>query len=415
MPETKLHLIGLAPDLAWLPPAARSIIDEAEILAGGDRLLDLFPQHPGDRLPLHTPLIKWLEKIEKLRSEGRRVAVLASGDPGHFGLAKTLFKVINCENVVMIPSPTIVQQAFARLGRSWEGIEVLSLHGRGETFSDFWGAVYRCSHCPGPAYLAVYTDATNTPSLLAKRLLDRGQQHWRMIVFEDLGAPDERISSITLFEASLREFSPLNLVILECLEKGAQIQLGMPEDLFVHEAGLITKREVRAATLAALELMPTHTLWDLGAGSGSVSIEAAGLLHHGAVWAVEKSHLRCEQIAANRAYFGAAQVEIVENEALEAMAHLPAPDRIFIGGGGQGLPRIILAAAALIKTGGVIVANVVSLGPLAEAAKAMTEAGMEIDVSQIQAARSTPLGGSLYFKPINQVWILKGRHLAPGK
>lgn len=158
--------------------------------------------------------------------------------------------------------------------------------------------------------------------------------------------------------------------------------------------------------------MPTHTLWDLGAGSGSVSIEAASLLHHGAVWAVEKSHLRCEQISANRTYFGAAQVEIVEDEALEAMQHLPTPDRVFIGGGGKGLPQIILAAAGLIKAGGVIVANVVSLGPLAEAAKAMTDAGLEVDICQIQAARSAPLGGSLYFKPINQVWIIKGRHPA---
>ena len=411
MTETKLHLIGLAPDLMWLPPAVRSIIDEAEIMAGGDRLLELFPDHRGDRLPLSTPLGDWLEKLEKLRSEGRRVAVLTSGDPGHFGLAKALFKTIRPENVVMIPSPTVVQQAFARLGVPWAGTEVVSLHGR-EGLSDFWGAVYRSSHYSGTGYLAVYTDAKNTPEIIAKRLLGRGQQHWRMTVFEDLGAPDERISSWTLFEAKLRKFSPLNLVVLECQKKGAQISLGMPEGAFVHEAGLITKKEVRAATLAALELLPYHTLWDLGAGSGSVSIEAAALLHHGAIWAVEKSPLRCEQISANRAYFGAAQVEIVEDEALAAMTHLPAPDRVFIGGGGKDLPQIIRNAAEKMKTGGMVVVNMVSLGPLGRAIEAMKDAGLEADVTQIQAARSEPLGGSLYFKPLNQVWIIRGRRPA---
>ncbi len=404
----KLYLIGLVPDRNWIPPAVSAIIMEAEILAGTDRLLDLFPDFSGQKKVMTSPLNDWLREVKSLQEEGRKVVVLTSGDPNFFGLAKTLYKVIDPDLVEVIPSPTIVQQAFARIKVDWERSEVVSLHGR-ESQNSFWSALYRASHYSGSGFLAVYTDPHNTPTAIAKRLLGRGQHNWRMTVFENLGSPEERVSSWTLFDAKLREFSDLNLVILECLKSPAPISLGMPEQLYAHESGLITKREVRVAALGLLELQPYHTLWDLGAGSGSVSIEAAALLPHGFVWAVEKSPLRTEQIAANRGYFGASQVEIVEDDALAAMSHLPAPDRVFIGGGGRDLGEIIRQAASKIKSKGLVVANVVTLEALCQATGTMTELGLELNVTQLQAARSETLGDSLYFKPQNQVWLVQGR------
>jgi precorrin-6Y C5,15-methyltransferase (decarboxylating) len=149
-------------------------------------------------------------------------------------------------------------------------------------------------------------------------------------------------------------------------------------------------------------------LWDLGAGSGSVSIEAASLLPYGSVWAVEKSPPRSEQIVANRAFFGAAQVEVIEDDCLAAMAHLPPPDRIFIGGGGGQLPEIIDMAKAKLRPKGLILTSVISLASLALATKAIAEAGLELSVTQIQAARSEPLSDSLILKPLNQVWLVRG-------
>lgn len=402
-----LHLIGLKPDPSWLPPAVADIINQAEVLAGTDRLLELFPQHPGQKISLTLPLKAWLEQLSGLQTQGRRVAVLTSGDPNFFGLAKTLLKTIDPSGVRVIPSTTVIQEAFARLGVSWDRAEVVSLHGR-EGLSGLWGSLYRAGHYGGSGYLAIYTDPDNTPSVIAKRLLGRGQQHWRMTVFEDLGSPDEQISSWSLYEAKLRRFSPLNLVILQCLKKPEPIFLGMPEAAFVHEAGLITKREIRTVALGLLELQPNHILWDLGAGSGSVSIEAAALMPQGSIWAVEKSPLRSEQIAANRAYFGATQVEIVEDDSLAAMAHLPSPDRIFIGGGGRDLAEIIRGAAKRIKPEGLIVANVVNLEALNQAIATMGELNMDLSVTHVQTSRSEPLGGSHYLKPLNPVYLIKG-------
>jgi precorrin-6Y C5,15-methyltransferase (decarboxylating) len=403
-----LHLIGLLPNLQWLPPAAAALIGEADILGAGDRLLNLFPGSRALKLPLRLPLDGWLEELKALQSRGRKVVVLASGDPNYYGLARKLLSVIEPDLVTVIPAPTLVQQAFARLKTGWERAEVVSLHGRGD-LTAFWGALFRAARPEGSGYVAVYTDPDNTPAVIAGRLLDRGLADWRLNVFEDLGAPNERHSAWTLPEAESRRFSPLNLVVLECLKRPAHISPGLPENKFVHEAGLITKREIRAAALGLWELQPHHTLWDLGAGSGSVSIEAASLLPHGSVWAVEKSAPRAEQIAANRTLFGAAQVEVIEGRALAAMNNLPPPDRVFIGGGGAELGEIIQAARGRLRPGGLILANTLSLDSLHLAAAALGRAGLELSVTQIQAARSEPLSGGLFLKPLNQVWLVRGR------
>ena len=410
MPDNnRLHLIGLIPERRWITPAVTEIIDQADILAGTDRLLELFPEHRDRAVSLKLPLDRWLEDLKARQAEGKKIVVLTSGDPNYFGLAKKLLTVFEPGRVNIIPSITVIQQAFAKIKLSWERTEVASLHGREVSAGDFWSALYRASHFSGSGYLAVYTDAENTPAAIAKRLLGRGQHNWRMMVFEDLGTPDERVTTWSLFEAKLRKFSPLNLVVLECLKPPAPISVGMPESVYVHEAGLITKREVRVVTLGLLELQPYHTLWDLGAGSGSVSIEAAALLPHGSIWAVEKSPLRSEQIAANRAYFGATQVEIIEDEALAAIPHLPPPDRVFLGGGGEKLGEVIRAAREKLKPKGVIVANVLTLDALHLATAAMKSLGLEMSVTQLQAARSEGLGGSLYLKALNQVWIVRGQ------
>ena len=407
-PESTVHLIGLSPDLKWLPPAARDLIEEADVLGGGDRLLRLFPEVRAARLPLRAPLEDWLKELKALDEEGKKVVVLTSGDPNHYGLARKLLTIIDPEKVTISPAPTVIQGAFARLKASWERIEVVSLHGR-DSQDTLWSAIFRAGRSSGPGFVAVYTDPDNTPAVIARRLMERGLENWRLTVFEDLGAREERWASWSLPEAAQHEFSPLNLVVLESLKRPAHISPGMPEKSFAHEAGLITKREIRLVALGLLELVPHHTLWDLGAGSGSVSIEAASLLPYGSVQAVEKSTARARQIAANRAFFGAAQVEITEGDCLAATAHLPPPDRVFIGGGGVDIPEIIKAARARLRPQGLILANVVSLDSLNLATRAISRAGLELSVTQIQAARSEPLGDSLMLKPLNQVWLVKGQ------
>ncbi len=403
----QLYLIGLIPNGDWQPEAVRKVVAEADIIAGGTRFLDFFPDFKGQKIPLAMPLKKWLEDLAAKQKEGLKIVVFTSGDPNFFGLAKCLLDVFPAEHVTIWPSITVIQQAFARLKISWRGAEIVSLHGR-DNMVDFWAALYRASHYSGSGYLAIYTDEHNTPAAIAKKLLGRGQYNWNIHVFEDLGTEKEKVSVWTLFEAKLCKFSPLNLVILESLKRPAPIFIGMPEEAYAHEAGLITKREIRAAALGLLEIQPYHTVWDLGSGSGSVSIEAAALVPHGSVWAVEKSPLRAKQIVANRAFFGAVQVEVVEDDALKAMEHLPPPDRIFIGGGGENLGDIIMRATRSLKPNGIVVASMVSFDSFHQAMTKMQEAGLEVTATQMQVARSAPLAGSHFFKSLNQIWLVRG-------
>jgi precorrin-6Y C5,15-methyltransferase (decarboxylating) len=255
--------------------------------------------------------------------------------------------------------------------------------------------------------VAVYTDPSSTPGEIARRALSRGcSRSWGMTVFEDLDAPGEKVTELSLEDASGREFSALNLVVLTRLRPLGELALGLPESAYEHEAGLITKSEIRSAALGTLRLAGSETLWDIGAGSGSVSMEAGLMLPRGAVCAVEREEARVLQARANRARFGCAHVDIVRGEALDVIPSLPGPDRVFIGGSGKDLERVVAASRARLSPGGVITASVVTHASIGTAARALRGPSGPAAVLQISCARSRELGGSFYFTPLNQVYLV---------
>jgi precorrin-6Y C5,15-methyltransferase (decarboxylating) len=359
----------------------------------------------GERLSLEGDLDSFLERLET-ESRTKKTVVLASGDPNFFGLAKRLLEKIPPERVRICPSTTAVQEAFARLKATWAGTETASLHGR-DSWPLFWAALYRAGRSTGSGYLAVFNDPRNNPAAIARAMLDRKISGWKINVFQDLGTEREKIACLALEEASLAEFSPLSLSVLERTENFRPISLGAPEQAYRREAGLITKSEIRCAALGLLELTGTETLWDIGAGSGALSLEAASLLPYGRVIAVEKNPGRLSQIEENRREFGAAHLETHLGEALELMPGLARPDRIFVGGGGQDLESILEAAKGRLSPGGVLVASAITLSALQAAEKALSRPERPSRISLIWASRSRSLAGSLYFRPLNQIWLVK--------
>ncbi|MFH1090631.1 MAG: precorrin-6y C5,15-methyltransferase (decarboxylating) subunit CbiE [Pseudomonadota bacterium] len=400
-----VHVVGLGLGLDDLTPRLLEIINRAEVLAGSARLLDLFPDHQAQRLILSGVLSAWLEEAA-LAARSQQVVILASGDPGFFGVAFQVTERLGMENVVIHPNVTAVQAAFARLKMPWDDAALISLHGR-ETWQPLWSAL-AAGH-----KTAVYTDPAHTPSVIAQAMLERGLGAWRMHVLENLGASGERLGVYTLEDAAAQEFSPLNVTVLVREKQPPPLTLGMPEEEFEHEAGLITKPEIRAVILAGLALEPEHTLWDLGAGCGSVGLEATLLLPRGRVVAVERQEDRLDQIKANRKKFGAAGLEVVQADLPDGLDGLPDPDRVFIGGGGSRAPEIIRAAALRLPHGGIMVAAAVNLDNLEKARTAMSAAGLSPQVTQVQISRSAALAGDQYLKPLNPVWLVKGRK--PGK
>jgi precorrin-6Y C5,15-methyltransferase (decarboxylating) len=387
-------------------PRTEKILADAALIAGPPRWLDALGRFPAEKLPLAGSLGGWLQEIEK-RSQTAPAAVLASGDPNFFGLAKRLLEAVPRGRVTIIPAPTTVQRAFARLKISWAGVPVVSLHGRG--FSrEFFPALFRAGLAGSPGYLAVYTDPVNTPALIASKILERGLDGWKMIVCEDLDTDSEKVTALTLAEAAERAFSDLNLTILGREALFTPIRIGAPEMDFVHEEGMITKSEVRAAALSKLSLTGSETMWDIGCGSGAVSVEAAGLLPFGEVFALEKNPERFRQARRNVSLYGAANVSVILGDANELLDALPRPGRIFLGGGGADLTGLIRRSRKALEQGGVIVASVVSLESLSQAVAALGGDAGPPDVTQVQISRSHSLAGSYYFRPLNPVFLVRG-------
>jgi precorrin-6Y C5,15-methyltransferase (decarboxylating) len=255
--------------------------------------------------------------------------------------------------------------------------------------------------------IGVFTDPNFHPAKVAEELLRRGVDTFNMHVFEELGTASEKVGCFELKEAAKRTFSPLNFIILD-RTKHAEIPLtlGLDDDLYLHQKGLITKREIRVVALSALEIEPVHIVWDLGAGCGSVAVESSFLAHEGAVLAVEKDPERVRLIRANVRRTGAFGVDVIQGEMPGCLQSLPDPDRVFIGGGIGNDNRVLAEAARRLKPGGKIVLNLVLMGSLARATDYFREQKWAFLMTQVQVSRSKSTAGDQRLAALNPVYIL---------
>ena len=398
--------MGLSPE--DLTDRQRSLIESADILAGGRRLLDHFPDLVCERWPIDRNLAGLGDFLAE-RMTDRTIVVLASGDPLFFGIGAYLARRLGSRNVRILPNISAVATAFARLGRPWQEARVVSLHGRKHI-----GAMLR--HLAAGDTVAVYTDPTRGPAWLAGQLLEYGLADVVMNVLEQLGGPEETIREFAPHQAQNTDFDDLNIVVLTPDPKRQHRPAmfpGMPDDWFAHQNGLITKSEVRAVVHSRLRLFDRAIFWDLGAGSGSVAVESGGTITRGDIWAVEQHPERIAQIHANRRKFGIGNLHAIQARLPEGLAELPDPDRVFIGGGGRELSDIIQTAAKRLKPGGIIVVNTVLIDTLAFARQTLGELGFNVETLQIQTSRAKRMPYSDRFEAANPVWIITGSHDNP--
>jgi precorrin-6Y C5,15-methyltransferase (decarboxylating) len=377
-----------------LTPRAFEVIREAQVLVGGKRLLGYFPKHPARKIVLGKDPETTLAQIPTLAAE-YRVVVLASGDPNFYGIGPLVVKLLGANREVVHPKITAVQAACARLKIAWQDAQIVSLHGRG------WESLDTDLNRDGK--LIVYTDPEHTPGAIGRFLLERSKAAARLCVLEDLGQKTERVTWLSPEEARDREFSPLNMVVIlpdveaapldTAPPPAASLHLGLPEEALEHQRGLITKAEVRAVVLAKLALQPGLVLWDVGAGCGSVGLEASLLLPGGKIIAVEQNPERAEQIRANVQKFGITNLAVVCGHAPECLANLPEPQRVFIGGGGGDFKFILREALSRMYQSGKVVLTATLFETLETARTILAETGWEAEVVQLQVSRSRPLAG----------------------
>ncbi len=398
--DDAIHVIGMGLSIADLTASHLALIESASVLVGGKRHLASFGKATAVRKEISSPVSGVLDFIERHMASGL-VVVLASGDPLFFGIGKTLIERLGPDKVVIHPNVTSMAAAFARLKLPWQDAAWVSLHGR----DNMRGLVKAMDD---KNLLCVLTDPKNDPLAVKKQVVSHDYT-WQMWVLENLGAPEEKISSMDEHTDTQTVFGQPNVVVLQKGElpaPSAPLRLGTPDNWFVHEKGLITKAPVRVLSLAALELGPTNILWDLGAGSGSVGIEATLFLPDGFVYAVEKNKHRIEQITANVKRFTVRNLSAVRAQLPHGLADLPRPDRVFIGGSGKDLDQVLNVVVKVLNPLGRIVINTVLMETLHLAVSVLDEKGFEVDITQAQISKSSDMPWGRRMEALNPVWII---------
>ena len=385
-----LSIIGIGEDgRDGLSHAARALLAQARLVVGGHRHLALARPLEGEKMAWPSPLTEAIPLI--LARRGMPVCVLASGDPFFYGVGALLAAAVPTEEMTCIPAPSSLSLAAARLGWSLQDCRVVSLHGRD----------LRCiiAHLQPRAKILCLAWDGSTPRRLAQLLCQRGLGGTHLHVLEALGGPREKVSRATARAMSLDDVDALNVVALEVeADLGSRfvpLAPGFPDEWFEHD-GQITKREVRAMTLSALQPFRGGHLWDIGAGSGSVAIEWALLDPSNRATAVEADPERVARIARNAGALGVPSLSIVTGRAPHALAGLAVPDAVFVGGG-AGDAAVVEACWAALPVGGRLVVNAVTLET--QAALTAQHAIRGGALTTVAIARADPVGRLRGWRP----------------
>lgn len=408
MADAKIHIIGIGDDgLDGLTSLARDLIDRAELLIGAESTLARVRATSGERLVLGSNLADAIDRIAA--SPGKRIVVLASGDPLFYGVARYLCDKLGKERFEVVPHVSSMQLAFARVKESWDEAFLTNLanHPVEQVVEKIRTATK----------VGLFTSEVSPPAAVAKALLERRIDYFSAYVCENLGSPDERVTQGELSEIARMEFSPLNVMVLvrkpnvpdRPSEAIGRRLFGNPEEAFRQskpKSGLLTPSEVRSIALAELDLGPQSVVWDVGAGSGSVAIEAAQIASGGQVFAIEMDAADHQLIIANAERFGVPNLVPVLGRAPEAWASLPKPDAIFVGGSGREISHIVELAFEQLRAGGRLVANVGSIENLAGVHEALQRKSSSVKLCMVNVARGTYQLERVRFEALNPTFLL---------
>lgn len=408
-PRAKIVIVGIGDDgLEGLTDAARRTVLGADLILGAPATLKLIGETPGRKVPLEPEMPAVLRQAREAL-EARAPVLVSGGDPLFYGVARYLCDRLGKDQFEVVPHVSSMQLAFARVKESWEDAYLADLAGRPlEAIVDR----IRTAETVG-----LFSSDDHPPRQIAQALLDRGIDYFRVYVCENLGSPDERVTQAELADLVGMEFAPLNILILvrkpnrpDRAAGASRFRLfGNPDDAFAQsqpKRGLITQTEVRAIALAQLDVRPTSVVWDIGAGSGSVAIEAAQLAHLGVVYAIEPEPGDLALIQANAETFGVPNVRPIAGRAPEALADLPDPDAVFVGGTGRHVEEVLRASYARLVPGGRLAVNVATIDGLAAAHRTLKDLAGEVRLWNVSIARGIEQMDRVRFQAVNPTFLL---------
>lgn len=392
----KITLVGLgSAEAPTLTLAAQSALSRADVVIGAQRLLSGI-----DTAAEKRPAVRTEDIMNIISTAGaEHICVVLSGDTGFYSGAAKLSERLAAEGMdcTVLPGLSSVQLLSAALRRPWQNWKLVSAHG---TDCDCLAAV-----CEGKETFFL-TSGADSPAAICRELCAAGLGALRVTVGENLGTENENILCGTAAEFSDKPFASLNVMLCAAAPTLPRRTPGIADDEFIRATVPMTKQEVRAAVLSKLAVRETDICWDVGAGTGSVSVELA--LNSARTYAVETKQEACELIRANREKFCAWKMRVVEGHAPEALAALPTPDAVFIGGSGGELSEIIDAALAKNPAARICV-SAIALETLSAAMDCMTERGMNPEITQISVSRTKPAGSLHLLMAQNPIFLITGK------
>ena len=404
----KVHIVGISDDgLQGLTTVARECLASADMLIGESRLLSQVADSTADSWDPEGELDSVVDRIANHPEQ--QIVLLASGDPLFYGMARYLCERLGKERFEVLPHVSSMQMAFARIKESWDEAYLTNLASQS---IDIVVERVRTAERVG-----IFTTEGSPPAAVAKACLDRKIDYFTAYVCENLGSPDERVTFGELDEIAGQEFSSLNVMILirkpdvpdrPAVMVGRRL-FGNPDEMFSQsqpKRGLVTPAEVRSVALAELDLGPNSVVWDVGAGSGSIAVEAAQIAHGGRVFAIEMDPEDYALIASNAERFGTDNLTPILGKAPEVWEDLPAPDAVFVGGTGRQVSQLAVQALNRLRPGGRLVANVNSIENLAAVRSALLAQVAEVQTWMFSISRGTDQLEQLRFESLNPTFLL---------
>ncbi|HEV3168112.1 MAG TPA: precorrin-6y C5,15-methyltransferase (decarboxylating) subunit CbiE [Isosphaeraceae bacterium] len=408
-PRSRIVIVGIGDDgLPGLTEAARRVVADADLILGAPATLRLLGEVAARKVALEADMPTALRQVREAQS-ARKPVLVNSGDPLFYGIARYLCDRLGKDLFEVVPHVSSMQLAFARVKESWEEAYLTSLAGR-----PLAAVIDRIRTAEK---VGLFSSDDHPPARVARALLDHGIDYFRVYVCENLGSPDERVTQAELTELAKMEFDPLNVMILirkpnrpDRASRSGRFRLfGNPDDVFAQsqpKCGLITQAEVRSIALAQLDIRPTSIVWDIGAGSGSVAIEAAQLAFQGLVFAIEPEPGDIALIQANAEAFGVPNVRPIAGRAPEALSELPPPDAIFVGGTGRQVGPVLTAAFERLGPGGRIAVNVVTIDSLAAAYQTLRGLAGQVALWNVSIARGIEQMDRVRFEAVHPTFLL---------
>ena len=405
----RLLVLGLAMGFEEheLAPAIQAYLNESDLICGFPATLAALKAQQAEKAathkfwPLKLPLEPCLAELEKKRAQGLRLVLVAGGDPLFYGLGSTLTRFFPREKLHILPATSALQLACARLALPVQTLDVLSLHGH-PGWQELDAALLRQKH------LGVLLDAQHSPAGVAGHLREKGCQNYYLHICADLGRKSETITHCSVDEALSYQGQGQITLILECLERRARPHLGLEEHLLTEANGYASSLTVRSTALALLAVQAEDVFWDIGSGSGAVALEAASLALRGAVWAVEARQDRADAIVRRAQKLGACNLSVLQGKAPDCLAALPAPSRIFVGGGlsGNNAQKLLQSLCQRLRPGGRLVISCVLLASFQTSLEFCQGLRWPLRILQVQASEARPLANNLHFEAENPVFLL---------